>query len=644
MRIQHKRIFIRLLNKIISCLLVMALVMASAGVPVNASERADITTDSTIESEGENQENQETVTNTEEEQSTSDEVVREIGEIEILPEEEIQTPISEPEDVQSEEESVEEDIIEESSEVEIIEEEPDIVQEMEVIIEENSEENPDEALVTDDDPMELRYRKKAVDQASLIPISSVMADEWPNSNDFSDKIIEYNHGIYSENKNISKGIDVSKYQKDIDWEKVKEDGVEFAFIRVGFRGYGSTGSLNDDIKYKDNIEGALKAGIPVGVYMFSQAISVYEAVEEADYILERIEDYNITLPVIMDYEFAGDYGRLENAHLSKEEATEVCNAFCERVSEEGYEAMLYADYGMLRDHLYPSRIEDKYKIWIARWNDATEYEGEYASWQFSDIGRVEGICDSSGYIATDLNFGYGLLDIPVTLNSKGGMFGDSEEITITLEQGTTLLEADYKLPKKEGRTFRGWSEDRSSQKATYNFSEPIIATKLELYAVWRKKKDKKVTVLETGPDTAAITEDDKTGGTESDRKPTKKKRLIINLSPKRAALPGHVFVKYLDADSFNSENIAQYKLTPGGVKPEIELYYEPYGCDPSATEPSENAVLLVPGKDYGIRYINYKDVAEYNKTGIFGINRAPVINIIGGNDYIGNLYFRYTIY
>ena len=642
MRIQHKRIFIRLFNKIISCLLVMALVMASAGVPVNASEPADITADSTIESEGENQENQETVTNTEEEQSTSDEVVRKIGEIEILPEEEIQTPISEPEDVQSEEESVEEDIIEESSEVEIIEEEPDIVQEMEVIIEENSEENPDEALVTDDDPMEVRYRKKAVDQASLIPISSVMADEWPNSNDFSDKIIEYNHGIYSENINISKGIDVSKYQKDIDWEKVKEDGVEFAFIRVGFRGYGSTGSLNDDIKYKDNIEGALKAGIPVGVYMFSQAISVYEAVEEADYILERIEDYNITLPVIMDYEFAGDYGRLENAHLSKDEATEVCNAFCERVSEEGYEAMLYADYGMLRDHLYPSRIEDKYKIWIARWNDDTEYEGEYASWQFSDIGRVEGICDSSGYIPTDLNFGYGLLDIPVTLHSMGGRFGNedvSDEITVMLEQGMSLLDANIKLPKKENRTFRGWSDNKEINKAVFNFASPIISRELNLYAVWRKKKNREKQEIVTKPTDDFIKETKKgQAGVEETAK------LTDVIMSDKSSLNGHLFVRFLDADMINSENVAGYKYLGKKVEPMVELYYEPFGCDELSNELSENAILLTEGEDYRIRHVNNRHAALYDDVNKLGLSSAPTINIIGRKDYKGSVNIRYSIY
>lgn len=636
----------RLLNKMLSCILIMAMVMASLGVPVNASDVTDQVTENVSEETGNNV--NESSGNAQLETGNTDTGNSEGQEIELTPEEasviETKVPDDEPEEsledpVPKEEIEEETEETEETEEIEEIEEieETEIIEEETEEYTEKIEELAEEEFIddVDDDPLKSRYKQKIVSQADLIPISSIETDGTG----------AYDHGNYSYDINISKGIDVSKYQKDIDWEKVKEDGVDFAFIRVGFRGYGDTGTLNEDYMYKENIEGALAVSIPVGVYMFSQATSVDEAYEEADYVLERIKDYNVTLPIIMDYEFAGEYGRLERAHLSRQEATDVCNAFCERVKGRGYEAMVYADYGMLTNHLYPEEIEENYKIWIARWNSSTEYYGAYSSWQFSDIGRVEGISDSKGYIATDLNFGYGILDIPVTLNAKGGMFEDGEEITLTLEQGTTLLEADYNLPKKEGRTFRGWSEDRSSQKATYNFSEPIIATKLELFAVWRKKKARNATIINSDDVLPYKKDDDKNddkNGIIAQAKVGNK--LTDYVLPEKSSLAGHLFVIFTDADSVSMDNIAEYKYVRGGVEPEVMVYYEPYGCDSFMTEPSENAVLLIPGEDYRMRYVNNRRAADYDETGIFGTSNAPTVNIIGRKEYKGSENIRFTIY
>ena len=131
------------------------------------------------------------------------------------------------------------------------------------------------------------------------------------------------------------GIDVSEHQKKIDWKKTTGDGVEYAIIRVGGRGYG-TGSLYADSYYQTNIKNAQAAGLPVGVYFFSQAITVDEAIAEADYTCELIKDYDIDLPVFMDYEYAADY-RLNNG-ASVEERTKVIRAFCEEVMAKGHEA------------------------------------------------------------------------------------------------------------------------------------------------------------------------------------------------------------------------------------------------------------------------------------------------------------------
>lgn len=190
---------------------------------------------------------------------------------------------------------------------------------------------------------------------------------------------------------IRKGIDVSKWQGDIDWEAVKDDGIKYAIIRVGARTSGD-GELIEDPYYAKNIEGALNAGIPVGVYVFSQAITKAEAKEEAEFVLERIKSYDIELPVVMDCEFAsGPSGRLYEADLSKKQATAICLAFCEYVEDAGYKAMIYGNKYYLRDQLYADQISEKYKIWLAQYSSKTDYEGDYDFWQCSSSGEVDGI-------------------------------------------------------------------------------------------------------------------------------------------------------------------------------------------------------------------------------------------------------------
>lgn len=215
----------------------------------------------------------------------------------------------------------------------------------------------------------------------------------------------YFHSDVFVDRNIVHGIDVSKYQKEINWQKVKESGVEYAIIRVGFRGYGKTGGIGADTYFKQNIEGALEAGIKVGVYMFSQATTVEEAIEEAKYTLDKIHGYDITMPVVMDYEYAHvngkEGGRLYDANLSKEQATKICLAFCETVEAAGYEPMLYANSTMLKNKLNASDISNRYKVWLANYTSMTSYEGKYDFWQYSSKGKVDGI---EGNV--DCNFWY----------------------------------------------------------------------------------------------------------------------------------------------------------------------------------------------------------------------------------------------
>ena len=215
----------------------------------------------------------------------------------------------------------------------------------------------------------------------------------------------YFHDDKFEGRNIVHGIDVSKYQYDIDWKKVKESGVEYAFIRAGYRGYGAAGGFGEDPYFVKNMEGAIMAGIHVGVYFFSQATTEKEAIEEAQYTLEKIAGYPLSLPVVFDFEYASVNGkvggRLYDAKLSKEEATKVCLAFCETIEEAGYEPMVYANTVMLTKHVNASAISSRYKIWLAQYTSQSSYMGNYDFWQYTSKGSVDGIKGN-----VDCNFWY----------------------------------------------------------------------------------------------------------------------------------------------------------------------------------------------------------------------------------------------
>lgn len=195
---------------------------------------------------------------------------------------------------------------------------------------------------------------------------------------------------------IRPGIDVSEHQKKIDWAKVADAGVEFAIIRVGYRGYGS-GTLADDECYLENIKAAKANGIKVGVYIFSQAITPEEGAEEARYLIDRVKGLGVELPLVLDYEFvATGVGRLYQANLSRQEGTDICNAFCKEVEKAGYESMVYANPSMLNTKLYRNQMG---RLWLAHYTNKTTYTGEYEYWQFSSSGQIAGI---SGNV--DLNF------------------------------------------------------------------------------------------------------------------------------------------------------------------------------------------------------------------------------------------------
>lgn len=209
----------------------------------------------------------------------------------------------------------------------------------------------------------------------------------------------YTHAGVFDGYSVIHGIDVSKYQTNINWTDAKAAGVDFAFIRVGYRGYGESGVMSVDGYYAQNMKNAIAAGVKVGVYIYSQAITEDEAREEAQYILDRVngahpdyEPYDVSMPLVLDYEYAtvnGSLGgRLYDAHLSREDATKVCMAFCDTISAAGYTPMVYANKSLLENDVNADVISAKYPVWLANYTTRTSYAGAYTFWQYTSSAKV----------------------------------------------------------------------------------------------------------------------------------------------------------------------------------------------------------------------------------------------------------------
>lgn len=236
-------------------------------------------------------------------------------------------------------------------------------------------------------------------QYYFFPISDTLAKHPYLPENFiitEDELIEY----YDNGELIShKGIDVSRYQEKIDWKEVAEDDVEYAFIRLGIRGY-TEGEIKEDDSFEYNINGALDNGIEAGVYFFTQATSVEEAEEEAQYVLDAIEPYDVTYPVVLDVE-AVNSENARTAELTKEERTEYCIAFCEMIKQAGYTPMIYGNLKTFMLLLDMEQLE-AYDKWFAYYDTELYFPYNVRVWQYTDTGTIEGI-DTD----VDINISFG---------------------------------------------------------------------------------------------------------------------------------------------------------------------------------------------------------------------------------------------
>lgn len=185
------------------------------------------------------------------------------------------------------------------------------------------------------------------------------------------------------------GVDVSAFQGDIDWPKVKESGIDFAIIRLGYRGYGMAGRMVEDEFAQDNLKEATEVGLPIGAYFFSQALSVQEADEEIEFMLQILGEYRLDLPIILDWEIPGvENPRTKNMDLETLTAIQV--HFCKVMTEKGYDPMVYFNWHQSRTLLRLSDLEE-YPFWLALYQDRMTYPWHVEMWQYTDRGRVPGI-------------------------------------------------------------------------------------------------------------------------------------------------------------------------------------------------------------------------------------------------------------
>ena len=228
-------------------------------------------------------------------------------------------------------------------------------------------------------PIQNDLKKNSFDQANLVKLDNGQLQYLEDS-----KVISH------------KGIDVSYHQGEIDWQAVAADGVEFAIIRVGIRGYG-TGKVVLDEMFEQNIQGALNNGIKVGVYFYSHSINQEEVEEEVNLVLEQIAPYKITGPVVYDAE---KVSKSRTSSISMEGRTAMAVTFCEAVKAAGYRPMVYLNLDTAFTVFDLTQLE-QYDKWFAHYGTDMYYPYDYKIWQYSESGRVNGISS-----AVDLNISF----------------------------------------------------------------------------------------------------------------------------------------------------------------------------------------------------------------------------------------------
>ena len=211
----------------------------------------------------------------------------------------------------------------------------------------------------------------------------------PDRNPYDQYDFQYNRHNYLLLQNLKSypGVDVSAFQGKIDWKKVKASGIDFAMIRLGYRGYES-GKLVEDEYAKANLKGAKEAGLKVGAYFFSQALNINETDEEIRYMLKILGDTTLDMPIVLDWEIPANTARTRN--MDAQTLTDIQRHFCGQMRDKGYQPMIYFNWYQ-SEHLYTLHDLEEYPFWLALYQDRMTYPWKVEMWQYTDKGRVPGI-------------------------------------------------------------------------------------------------------------------------------------------------------------------------------------------------------------------------------------------------------------
>ncbi len=315
----------------------------------------------------------------------------------------------------------------------------------------------DESLIEDkkeEKEVEIAGKKMSVPKSKVAPVNS--AEDPENNKQKGGEVVSQDqaNSMFENVGTKSLGIDVSAHQGKINWAAVKADGVEFAMIRCGFRGYG-TGAICEDAYFKTNVAGATANGIKVGIYFYSAAINEDEAVEEAVWVISKIKTYRITYPVVYDFE---DYQRHRCANVDGAQATKNAHTFLNLVRQAGYDPMMYANKSDLTSRISRSAFSG-YKMWLAHYTTQTDYNGSYNMWQYTSKGTVQGI---NGYVDRNIAyFSYGTTAAPMHTHNFNELVKNSEKAATCTQEGSKTMRCScgdtevQKLPKL-GHNYGKW--------------------------------------------------------------------------------------------------------------------------------------------------------------------------------------------
>ena len=211
----------------------------------------------------------------------------------------------------------------------------------------------------------------------------------PDRNPYDQYDFQYDRHNYLKLQNLPSyaGVDVSAYQGKIDWKKVKASGIDFAIIRLGYRGYES-GKLVEDDYAKANLKGAAEAGLKVGAYFFSQALNIKETDEEIKFILNILGDTKLQMPLVLDWEIPANTARTRKMDATT--LTDIQRHFCGQMRDKGYQPMIYFNWHQSENLYYLSDLEE-YPFWLALYQDRMTYPWKVEMWQYTDKGKVPGI-------------------------------------------------------------------------------------------------------------------------------------------------------------------------------------------------------------------------------------------------------------